>query len=437
MENTIASAGTGITQGDIGKGIALIYGLGGVLTRVAPVYIGGLPLYLVNNIEVGWSDRTLKYRSSGLLFLAHQKGEYDGLAIRVQFKLLGEQKNIILQYLDGLRRWSRARTTDLIEAHGDEIRKKYHEKFDSYIATGRNFAQAHKQAVEDIAREYNMVQSNALDWNQMQSQLAEAVSGVASFGYSVTLESINPFQEAKTSVGTHKPLPFVSRLIVLRNVYIETFTITNESQNKDMYNCELMIRKYVSPGDIESLLTGHHWGLQETDKVDKWNTYLNYILRIGGAVMDIAKLRVSISSIIDIFGLLSALPTNMMPLKEVSSIPSEFISVFSPNPGDMDLSDYEWDSVNYNSHTFPFVEEYGDYRFAFDKMTTWRRSLSGKNEMDIWVRLTIFDENGEIVFNEKIVDRLMYTVGDMQFFFKEVKLLPTAQEMKMWIRSGD
>ena len=64
------------------------------------VIVGPVPLYSVQRIQRGISDRKIKYRAIGDLFLAHQKGTKDSL--RIDGTLFGPQRYLFLTALQAL-----------------------------------------------------------------------------------------------------------------------------------------------------------------------------------------------------------------------------------------------------------------------------------------------------------------------------------------------
>lgn len=61
------------------------------------VFVGGIPLYSVQRIERAMSDRILKYRAIGDVFLAHQRGSLDTL--RIDGRFTGPTRNLFLTTL--------------------------------------------------------------------------------------------------------------------------------------------------------------------------------------------------------------------------------------------------------------------------------------------------------------------------------------------------
>jgi len=68
---------------------------------IPDIVIGAMPFFCVQRIERGLSDRLLKYRAIGDIFLAHQRGATDTL--RVDMMLTGPYRNYYLQYLLSLQ----------------------------------------------------------------------------------------------------------------------------------------------------------------------------------------------------------------------------------------------------------------------------------------------------------------------------------------------
>jgi len=66
-------------------------------TLVPEIICGAVPLYSVQAIERGMSDREVKYRATGDVFLAHQRGTTDSL--RIDGTLMGAYRHLYLMFL--------------------------------------------------------------------------------------------------------------------------------------------------------------------------------------------------------------------------------------------------------------------------------------------------------------------------------------------------
>lgn len=68
---------------------------------IPDIVVGTIPFYSAQRLERGMSDRILKYRAIGDIFLAHQRGSTDTL--RVDITLFGPYRNFYLLYLLSLQ----------------------------------------------------------------------------------------------------------------------------------------------------------------------------------------------------------------------------------------------------------------------------------------------------------------------------------------------
>lgn len=82
-----------------------------VLPYRPDVIIGAMPFYSAQKLERGMSDRILKYRAIGDIFLAHQRGSTDTL--RVDMTLFGPYRGWYLLYLLALQQGGESRLKEL------------------------------------------------------------------------------------------------------------------------------------------------------------------------------------------------------------------------------------------------------------------------------------------------------------------------------------
>jgi len=87
-------------------------GLEGIFSTLVPEIIcGAVPLYSVHSIERGMSDREVKYRATGDVFLAHQRGTTDSL--RIDGVLMGIYRHVYLMFLLRLQNLGEAELKEL------------------------------------------------------------------------------------------------------------------------------------------------------------------------------------------------------------------------------------------------------------------------------------------------------------------------------------
>jgi hypothetical protein len=312
-----------------------------VSTKLVPIWIGYCPLFYVDNLNFGESDRTLKYRSSGGLFLAHQKGEYDGLAIRIHFYLYGPQKHTKLQALSDLRDLTSARLTSLDNKMMSELNTEFNKSFESYKDKYNDARKGWLKACEEIKKKKKDILAKIV-FKNFEKRSTENHSG----------KWVDTAQYYR-----HKPIPFVSPDIVLRSVYLESMVIDHDAKHPDLIEGELMVRRYLTEDEIDTIKLGPGLGLQETNKIDITNRYLNYILRTGSAIIDCAYDSFNTMSpynILEVFTIPRSISS--MILKRTSIVPNGLLNIFSFNPGDINIYEYEWDEVNYNRSRFPIIE---------------------------------------------------------------------------------
>ena len=170
-----------------------------------PIVLGFLPIAHCQEIEVTRSGQIVKFRATGSIFLANQKGSDD--AIRVSFLILADEQGILIPAL-----W-----TMFLYCKGD-------------IKT--------------------------LDTLKLQS-----LSRLRTMANTMMVNK--DFQEP--SIEFYRTFPLITRNIIIPNVYIETFSFEDLVQDgKDVVKCSLMLRTYRKPsifhhytiGDTNKIFVG-------------------------------------------------------------------------------------------------------------------------------------------------------------------------------------
>jgi len=82
-------------------------------TLIPEAIVGAVPLYCIQSIERGMSDREVKYRATGDVFLAHQRGTTDSL--RIDGTLIGPYRYIYLMFLLRLQNLGEAELKELTD----------------------------------------------------------------------------------------------------------------------------------------------------------------------------------------------------------------------------------------------------------------------------------------------------------------------------------
>jgi len=394
---------------DWADAINVFSSIASVSTRDVSVWIGYIPLTFVENLEVGWSDRTLKYRSSGLMFLAHQMGEYDGLAVRVSFKLMTPLKNLTLMALEELKTIT---STTLKREEGGENNELLRRMNDELLRLVSQERMDSEKAYYRIMNKYNVAYANdpsgnpAFDWIERYY---------------------------------HLTIPFVSRLIVIRKAYIETLHVTNNSKNPDIYDCEIMIRKFVEQ-DYEEKAEGPGKKFV-LDKKDTLDYIYNKVLRIFGSIYDLAAAN-TLSPVCIYFleSLHQILKASAMATGLIGSIPGEINLKRSLNPGFVNFSRYDWEYKVWEGKDFPVFEEWNDYTFFIEKRRTVMRSADGEMIVKPWFHLAVYDSNNNVVANEKIVSDLIYTIPGTNIkycFDVTIDPIMTNDRLILYIRDGE
>lgn len=153
--------------------------------------IGGYPLAHVQEIELARSGKVLKFRATGSIFLATQKGSTD--ALRIEILILPNELVFTLMTLWVLFLYGRC---DVKE-------------------------------IEDL----NLTQINI---QQLRGKLSEVTS------YNKQLQ--------KPSYEFHRTFPFVSRHVIIPNIFIETLSFEDKIVNGfNVVSCSILCRTYRKP----------------------------------------------------------------------------------------------------------------------------------------------------------------------------------------------
>jgi len=119
-EETIQAAKTAVS---LAIGSAMFYGVQNLfglsndifgdagLPYIPDVIVGTIPFYSAQKLERGMSDRALKYRAIGDVFLAHQRGATDTL--RIDLTLFGPYRSWYLLYLLSLEQKGESKLQEL------------------------------------------------------------------------------------------------------------------------------------------------------------------------------------------------------------------------------------------------------------------------------------------------------------------------------------
>ena len=159
--------------------------------------IGGYPLAHVQEIEIARSGKVLKFRATGSVFLASQKGALDAVVIQCLI-LPGYELLVTLTYLWFL------------------------------------FLLGRKEVKEaDFSDKNNIIKSVA----EIRGKFSELSS------YDQSLE--------KASYEFHQTYPFVSRHVIIPNIYIETLSFEDRVvDGLDVIKCSILCRTYTKPKDF-------------------------------------------------------------------------------------------------------------------------------------------------------------------------------------------
>ncbi|MHA1408716.1 MAG: hypothetical protein ACTSQY_00110 [Candidatus Odinarchaeia archaeon] len=152
--------------------------------------VGVVPLTHVQEIEVARSGRILKFRATGSVFLANQEGGLDAIRVEGYFIRGGIMKLISLIALQA-------------------------------YSTGKR--------------------------KEISPNMLQGISSLIQLRKALTASNINPLME-KPSYVYHNTFPFVSKHVIIPNVYIETISFEEKVVfGKDVIAYSILMRTYTKP----------------------------------------------------------------------------------------------------------------------------------------------------------------------------------------------
>ena len=184
--------------------------------RIKPAAVlAGIPLGTVEELSMALSDRIVKYRATGGIFLAHQDGGNESL--RIICKAWGLSRYIFLIMLDFLFLYGSAKILDLFAG--------LHEFTDAGLLPG---------------------------------QIGEMADIIPRDALGKKTEVRNPwkrFDRMNKEEGRehyHNTFPIVTKNRVYTSMYLETYDIVESVNNgKNILTCTLFLRKYRPPYPLE------------------------------------------------------------------------------------------------------------------------------------------------------------------------------------------
>jgi hypothetical protein len=173
--------------------------------KIAPAAVlAGMPLGTVEELSMALSDRLVKYRATGGVFLAHQDGGNESL--RIICKAWGKTRNIFLILLDWLFHYGSAKGLDMFASYTSNILNP--EEKDIWSMTD----------LKDRSEVNN-------PWKHFDTTNTE--EGRAEY---------------------HMTFPIVTKNRVYTNMYLETYDIVESVNNgMNVLTISLFLRKYKPP----------------------------------------------------------------------------------------------------------------------------------------------------------------------------------------------
>lgn len=231
--------------------------------------LGWLPIYIVEDLEVGKSDKRLRFRSIGGQFLAFQEG--DNLGVRVRIRLTGTWRFVWLSMLEALylRGIATIRHRDLQPA---DIRTEQGGiPFENYAQTHHNAIGPSSNYVPLMAGNKSLFMSQLgqntrfknMTINVQKTQWEQSITAPHTLQPSMfyrdkrgnkPLESTTPMREIpnwqkRERYIMHKTFNVITEEEVFINMYIESFiwSKTVGHNGKDDITVNLLLRRYVEP----------------------------------------------------------------------------------------------------------------------------------------------------------------------------------------------
>jgi len=215
------------------NGIAMSYSLAryyyGNLDRIKPsAVIGGIPLGTIEELSHGISDRDVRYRANGGIFLAHQDGGNESL--RIVGKAYGPNRFIFLNMLDLLFLYGSSTRIDLLKLQSEAAKTSppfhYYTDFSQLVnlPVNKNRVVVTRpdgtQAIVDVARR---VEANNQAWEEFD------------------LKNIGTGYHDR-----HLTFPVITKHRIYLSMYIETYSWRQSVDRTGMKQIEYTIffRKY-------------------------------------------------------------------------------------------------------------------------------------------------------------------------------------------------
>lgn len=183
--------------------------------------LAGVPMPSVQELSHAMSNRELKYRATGGIFLAHQEGGDQSL--RIVGQAFGANRYIFLTILDFLFLYGGARQIDLLE---DQLKS---------VTVQGNLNTEQIETLSQTLPGYEKPKT----WKQIKDDLGEDI---------ISTDEWKPFYAAAIDVGNeeaHLTFPVITRERVYTSMYIETYEYTESVENGlDCITYSIFLRKY-------------------------------------------------------------------------------------------------------------------------------------------------------------------------------------------------
>lgn len=216
--------------------------------RPPAAVLAGIPLGSVDELSHAISNRILKYRATGGVFLAHQGGGEQSL--RITAKAFGKNRYQLLTMIDFLFLYGQAQKVDMLQ---EDLRR-----MGLFGGTsGTNALEKLKFETYGNVREADIV--------DLQDELPEP-----------TTNPWQEFYEASIDSGMserHLTFPIITQERVYLNMFIETWEYTEAVENGiDVLEINLFLRKYVPEARKEFIVVQERHEIEVEEEEEEEET---------------------------------------------------------------------------------------------------------------------------------------------------------------------
>ena len=405
-------------------------------TSKAGAMLGPLPLYTISKMSFATSNKALKFRAHGPVFLAYQAGEFEGVAIDITCEFVGPFKWLYLTLLKRLFIYTRAQVKPyLVPTTPGKLIP---------ILGMINFA----------GTNYYQIASNTyISANKVQTG---GISGAST-------EGVTKFNQR--NFYYHNTFMFISKMVVIPQAYIESMIINQEATTNDKISVSLLLREYKAPDSWSDFTITS--GVESRNKPnagrlilsDEYQLYIYLNTAMSTLATGMEASRVGVMRKLSVGDLLREDPITGRIMRMFGSdpMPNEVVRDLLPNIPIYDPLENEdaepidvtdWNYFDFTVETFPFDKSIDTtefdgkhvYSLLFELTTEIPLNQVGYNEYTSYVICIVKDEEGTITDRFVISPGLLYRIGDgkIKICFDQLELhyCPTIESKLYHVITG-